>query len=630
MKHLGRYALLLCLLLTLPVYANITINGDFVHVETDSYTVQFYKGSIEYIHNKLTDETYTLSSREGKHGWTGFQFKETDNISTRWAQLVSAVLIEPLKAELLFRRDGADILLTISVDPMTDDLLIDLEGGSDTPGVVGMRWGLSYLDIQNLSVVAPIDNGRIITATTPTTWLNAPYPFSSHGWEAQLVIVQDERGGFYVRNTDNTLQFKHFIYNRGDNDFALMFGTYNQAPFHTHTTGNTKLWRFNTYAGDWRVPARLYRDWMEQAFDAKRLSEKAAWLEDITLFIGSATSGIPFAHAEYFNALATKIDPTKTVLMAKEWTVAQEWSRDAIDTEPIHEPVPRLGRLLEDAKKHGFRVILYSNLHAMSPMYPLYSEFVQYEYRDTWTGELTSKPFGPDFRDAMINPASSAFREIFVSELKNVWNNYDFDGFFLDTSYLAINDGNGLIEGLNSAQGGALLYRELAEAMPGAIFAGERHHEGTFALESFAQIPLGWTEHIAAHPISSFLFSPFTHVIHHAIVNPDLDPILHQQTLDYSDVWGVMPTIITWKPSQLLQPEEWPNTHEVFASAGGWQPRYGLNGDINKDGQVNILDLTLVGQNIGAMPLSHIQADINGDGVVDVLDLIIVANMLER
>ena len=71
--------------------ADITIDGESVHVETDSYTVQFYRGSIDYIQNKLTDETYTLSSREGKHGWTGFQFKETDNISTRWAQLVPAV-----------------------------------------------------------------------------------------------------------------------------------------------------------------------------------------------------------------------------------------------------------------------------------------------------------------------------------------------------------------------------------------------------------------------------------------------------------------------------------------------------------------------------------------------------------
>ncbi len=37
MKHFGRYPLLLCLLLTLPAYANITIDGETVSVETDSY-----------------------------------------------------------------------------------------------------------------------------------------------------------------------------------------------------------------------------------------------------------------------------------------------------------------------------------------------------------------------------------------------------------------------------------------------------------------------------------------------------------------------------------------------------------------------------------------------------------------
>ena len=420
--------------------------------------------------------------------------------------------------------------------------------------------------------------------------------------------------------------FKWLGYNRENNDFALNFGTYNQAPFDAHTTGDTKLWRFNTYAGDWRVPARLYRDWMEQAFDAKRLSEKAAWLEDITLFIGSATSGIPSAYAEYFDAVATKIDPTKTVIMKKEWTVAQEWSRDPIDTEPTYDPVPELGDLLEDAKRHGFRVVLYTSMHACSPLHPLYPELVQYEYRDTWTGELTSKPYGPDFRDAQINAASSAFREIFVNELKDVWDSYEFDGFFLDTSYYAINDGNGLIEGLNSAQGGALLYRELAEAMPSAIFAGERHHEGTFALESFAQ-QVNLSEYIELHPISSFLFSPFTHFISGA-QNPDLEPVYYQTVLDFSEVWGVIPTHHVWKMEQFLRPEEWPNTHAVFARAGSWQHRYGLNGDMNGDGQVNILDLTLVGQNFG-VALNHPEADINGDGQVNVMDLILVANMFE-
>ena len=75
---------------------------------------------------------------------------------------------------------------------MTDDLLIDVEGESDRSGVVGMRWGISYLDLQNLSVIAPVDNGRVITATTPPMHRGYPYPFSSTGWEAQLAIVQGE------------------------------------------------------------------------------------------------------------------------------------------------------------------------------------------------------------------------------------------------------------------------------------------------------------------------------------------------------------------------------------------------------------------------------------------------------
>ena len=91
---------------------------------------------------------------------------------------------------------------------------------------------------------------------------------------------------------------------------------------------------------------------------------------------------------------------------------------------------------------------------------------MQYQYRHPWTGELLG--------NASINTASSAFRELLVSQLKAVWDAYDFAGFFMDTSYYTINDGNGLIDGLNSVQGGVALYKELGEAMPGAIFMGER------------------------------------------------------------------------------------------------------------------------------------------------------------
>ena len=611
--------------------ADITIDGETVHVETDGYAVQFDRGVITYIHNKHTNTTYTLPG-EGKRGWTGLlhhrHFWRDENISTSRATLVSATQINPFKAELLFRQEGTDINITIAIDLMTDDLLINMEGVSDTPGVVGMQWGCSYLDIQNLEVIAPVDGGRIIDAATPTNYQLFPYPFSGRGWEAQLAIVQGENGGIYVRNTDNTFQFKQFIYDRDGDGVALNFGTHNQAPFDSHTTATSQMWRFNTYTGDWRVPTRKYRDWMGSAFDARSLSE-VGWVEDITLFVGSARSTIWLTHTEFLDGLATKVDPTKTVVMAKEWSAPQKWSLDPTNHHPVYEPMPELHNFLEVAKRHGFRVILYSDMHAFSVENPLYPEFMQYQYRDPWTEELlgwlwdTNHPH----RNASINPASSTFREILVNELKDVWEAYDFDGFFLDTSFYAINDANGLIDGLNSAQGGALLHKELAEAMPRAVFAGERLHEGTFALESFAQRPL-LSEDIEPHPISSFLFSPFTHAISYARANPDQDPIYHQKVLDYSEVWGMMPTLNAWAAKQLLRPE-YVETQNLLAMAGEWQHRYGLDGDVNNDRKVNILDLTLIAQNLGAMPLTHQQADVNGDGTVDILDLILVANMFE-
>ena len=47
--------------------------------------------------------------------------------------------------------------------------------------------------------------------------------------------------------------------------------------------------------------------------------------------------------------------------------------------------------------------------------------------------------------------------------------------------------------------------------------------------------------------------------------------------------------------------------------------------DVNEDGTVDILDLTLVGQNIGITPIVNTRTDINRDGNVNILDLVFVA-----
>ncbi|MCE2397320.1 hypothetical protein J4G02_22705, partial [Candidatus Poribacteria bacterium] len=589
-----------CLFLATFAYGNITIDGESVHVETDNYTVQFNQGVIEYIHNKLTDETYTHPKPRGETGSTGLYWRDK-KVLTRTAMVVSATQLSTNAVELLYRQEGTDVVLSIAVDPMTDDLLIDMEGVSDTPGIVAMQWGMGYLDIQSVSVIVPSEG-------SPRNFFNHFYPSSA--WEAQLAIAQGARGGFYIRNTDNTLQFKRFVYERADDGFAFNFGTYNQAPFDAHTTGSSQMWRFNTYAGGWRVPARIYREWMEQAFQPRRLSD-IPWTEDITLVVlgDSGMFDLP-------ERLAKLVDPSKTLLYLGDWAVGGEWwTKGSAAHVPDYFPNSELPVFLEAAQQYGFRVMLHAIVHGMSPSHPLYPHFQQYQYRDTWTGELSSECVDePCDHPALhplahISPASSEWRNLLVSNLKVVWEEYPVDAFFLDASHSVINDGNGLIDGLNMGQGMALLHQELAEAMPGIVLGGERLHEATFAHESFAQRALmrGLTPHL----ISTFLFSPFVHAIGFSSFFPDQDPMLHNEMVRYNEFVGAIPFLLIGDTCYL--DAECVEVHKLLEVARGWQHEYGISADVNGDGVVNILDLSLVEQNFGAI-LNHPEADINGDG----------------
>ena len=51
-------------------------------------------------------------------------------------------------------------------------------------------------------------------------------------------------------------------------------------------------------------------------------------------------------------------------------------------------------------------------------------------------------------------------------------------------------------------------------------------------------------------------------------------------------------------------------------------------GDVNRDGQVSILDMILVSQSFGKEVSANPQMDVNGDGIISILDLILVAQHL--
>ena len=61
--------------------------------------------------------------------------------------------------------------------------------------------------------------------------------------------------------------------------------------------------------------------------------------------------------------------------------------------------------------------------------------------------------------------------------------------------------------------------------------------------------------------------------------------------------------------------------HEVVITVEGQL----TTGDVNRDGQVSILDLVLVARQLGETVPTNSDVDLNSDGIINILDLIIVA-----
>ena len=573
MNTLRRLLYTLLVFLTTCATAEITIDGETIHVETNNYKVQFDRGVITQLHNKLTGETYTLppdiNINRGIRGETSIIIR--DRFVWTWhGNTVETKKINLHQVEFLFRDGGSEIRVVIAVDPQTDDLLISGDCTTDRPEVYGMQWGIGNLDLNMLNLILPSHGGQIIDATAAIE--NESFDYPSPSWEVQLAIIQAARGGFYVRGTDTTFQSKALIYQSDAGEFGLGFRTHNQAPWNELTSAKSVPWRLNTYAGDWCVPAQIYHDWMEKAFDPWRLSDMPAWVGNIGLVVTYSR-----LDAGILERLAELVDPTKTLLYLTEWRTTHPYNY------PDYTPRGDLGDFVETAHRLGFRVMLHASLHDISATHPLYPEFERYQYRYPNNGKLAGWNWeeidAPD-RYAHINPASSQWRSLLIQQWKAVWEKYNIDAFLLDTSHFVLNDANGLIEGLTGAQGNVLMHKELTEAMPGVVFGGEELHEVTFFRESFAQ---RWPSKAAAHPISAFLFSPYTRPYAYLGIRLIEHPEYHTMLNAYEGR-GVLPSVHLPEAGLLDRPL----TQQMLGVFRRWQD-LGLKPDVGCDWGPDIL-----------------------------------------
>ncbi len=606
-----------------------------VLAETDRYVARFEHGVLVHFHNKLTNETYTLlpkddSLKDDSNGRSGLslQLEEGQDeysifIDDAWE--VETRRLAPLSVEIGYHTNFSDfsdyrfdktVRMHIGIDAATGDLVIQQHGISKH--IVGVIWGCGYLNTQQVDVILPAHVGEIIYDASEIGkrgFREFTYPGN---WEAQLAILQGEGGGFFVRSTDTTFRFKaaYYVPNMPSSEhFHFSFKTFNFAPFRGKNEITSVEWRLNAYRGDWQVPAKVYRDWMENAFQPK---QPTAWVKDLKLVVNLTNLRL-----DTLSYLTELVDPSTTLIHLNGWGMS--------DMEPEYPPKPEFGAFVEAAHGYGFRVMPRVNFIGCSPNHPLYPEFEKYQFRDPFGGHKLGYRATPDYLAPYINPAANAFREYLVGRLKTLYETYSIDAWHLDINYSIVNDANGLIDGLTPAEGNVLLHQELAAAMPGVVFGGERLHEVTFPHVSLA---MRWSHlNKQPHPISSFLFSSWTvPYAHTSVTNPDDDPELYEEFRKAYTVWNVLPTIRIRAP-WMLAPYRI-RTWDFFKSIRNgqtWKQTWNINvgtdivGDVNEDGVVNVLDLIVVAQEIGTEKPSNPRVDVNGDGVVNVLDLIIVA-----
>ncbi len=583
-----------------------------VLAETDRYVARFENGVLTHFHNKLTDETYTQGKSEAIT-WLILR-KGGIEITADTAPEIKRGP-SPLECELIYRNDEAILHLFIGIDVETGDLLIRQKGFSKTVGIEHIIWGFANLSNAIVDVIAPVEEGETITQFDRYV---CEYP--GH-WEAQLAILQGERGGVFVRSDDTLYQFKTLEYITDSGSFALNFGQHPPAPIDQQKQITTATWRLNSYQGDWQVPALHYRQWMHEALKPPDHREIPAWVNDIELIINC-----PFYHSDMeagiLGKLSQLVDPEKTLLYVIDWRESG-WALNYPDYTPVTS-FANFGDFVKEAHRYGFRVMPHVNMVAVSLSHPLYTVFEKYQMYHPWSGEKIGSRLDDTYplhvQYAWINPASRAFRKMLVDRIKSVWETYRVDAFHLDISHYIVN--NAPIDGLTMVEGNILLHQELREAMPGIVLGGEGLHEVTFLHESLVR--LSSTPPKQPHPISSFLFSPYIlRYGHLGVPNPDRQPEKFQEYQEKYDGLDIAPMLNLVGISDLAPDRV--ETHRLLELARERQ-NYRF-GDVNGDGAINILDLTFVSQQIGTLNPSNRRVDVNKDGAVNILDLVIVANV---
>lgn len=462
---------------------------------------------------------------------------------------------------------GARFEFRASVDPGSGDVIITQIGTCSAKKLSGISWGLANIP-DSFEVLVPGCSGQRFNADSPAGRREFDYPML---WEAPFVLLQGKAGGFLIWAEDAQYRYKNLVVEHARRAFRLRFESRNTAPFEELDRITSSRWRITPYRGPWQAGAALYRRWAQTRYALTPLEQQQpAWVRDIQFVV------IMNLDRPLLAELARQCAPAQTLLYLPNWR------RDGYDRNyPDYTAATNFGPFVQEARRLGFRIMPHVNYFGCDPKHPLYERFKPWQVRDPFTKALQwwEWPADPPIKFAYINPASRAWRELFVERMRELCRRFEVDALHLDQTLCIYNDANGLIDGMNGAEGNVALHRELRAALPAVALSGEGLNEVTCRYEAFAQRHIWgmdhahgtWDDRLIAlsHPISSAILAPFTKIYGYlGMANPGSTTpfVVWQRAYEH---WGVLPTYAWPDRAQLQRPPF--HAAELLAQAAFFQ-----------------------------------------------------------
>jgi hypothetical protein len=409
---------------------------------------------------------------------------------------VSVVRMSARRVE--FRINGwyGDAVIAVYADDATGDVIIEPSAYSSRPGLRSCRWLLAGI-AGDLELVAPFFQGVKLPIEDPLLG-NDGYPWYWPGdWEAGYLIFEGADGGFWVHCRDTEYRYKTLRIGAKDNPRRIGFETESYGPLDGNLAAGGLAWRINTFSGDWKTPAAVYRDWL---WDAWHLGEerRPEWLHEIRF----ALSWCP-SDTAILDALATRIAPGKVLIHASRWR------KDPYDEKYPTYVADEKGRaFLKRAREMGFHVMPHCNAVDMDPAHPVFPLVRDFRYRNIENGKALgwtwidggsralpesnlALPQHPDKKTMVkIHNGLSMWRSILAENIGAAADDCGLEAVFLDVALGTMNLRNCLVENMTSSEGMNRVIGQVAALRDGLAVGGEGRNELTMQHLSLGQVHL--------------------------------------------------------------------------------------------------------------------------------------------